>query len=58
MKAKKKPLDESSPETLGVDVSPKLTVLKTAEPPGRSAGVKVGSPAELVQKLKVEAGVI
>lgn len=58
MKAKKKPLDESSPEALGVDVSPKLTVLKTTEPPGRSAGVKVGSPAELVQKLKVEAGVI
>ncbi|MCJ2022768.1 electron transfer flavoprotein subunit beta/FixA family protein [Methylobacterium sp. J-067] len=58
MKAKKKPLDESSPEALGVDVTPKLTVLKTAEPPGRSAGVKVGSPAELVQKLKVEAGVI
>jgi len=58
MKAKKKPLDESSPEALGVDVTPKLTVLKTAEPPGRSAGVKVASPAELVQKLKVEAGVI
>ncbi len=58
MKAKKKPLDESSPEALGVDVTPKLTVLKTAEPPGRSAGVKVSSPAELVQKLKVEAGVI
>ncbi|MGC5779278.1 electron transfer flavoprotein subunit beta/FixA family protein [Methylobacterium sp. NFXW15] len=58
MKAKKKPLDEHSPEALGVDVTPKLTVLKTAEPPGRSAGVKVGSPAELVQKLKIEAGVI
>ena len=57
MKAKKKPLDETSPEALGVDVTPKLTVLKTAEPPGRSAGVKVGSPAELVQKLKIEAGV-
>lgn len=58
MKAKKKPLDEQSPEALGVDVTPKLSVLKTAEPPGRSAGVKVGSPAELVQKLKIEAGVI
>ena len=58
MKAKKKPLDEQSPEALGVDVTPKLTVLKTAEPPGRSAGVKVASPAELVQKLKVEAGVL
>ena len=47
-----------SAEELGVDVTPKLKVLKTAEPPGRSAGVKVGSVAELVQKLKVEAGVI
>ena len=58
MKAKKKPLDELAPEALSVDVTPKLKVLKTAEPPGRSAGVKVGSAAELVQKLKVEAGVI
>ncbi len=58
MKAKKKPLDETNPETLGVDVTPRLTVLKTVEPPGRSAGIKVGSPAELVQKLKTEAGVI
>ncbi|WP_342106174.1 electron transfer flavoprotein subunit beta/FixA family protein [Methylobacterium sp. SI9] len=58
MKAKKKPLEELAPDALGVDVTPKLTVLKTAEPPGRSAGVKVASAAELVQKLKVEAGVI
>ena len=58
MKAKKKPLEIVKPEDLGVDVTPKLKVLKTAEPPGRSAGVKVGSAAELVQKLKVEAGVI
>jgi len=58
MKAKKKPLDETSPETLGVDVSPRLKVLKTVEPGGRKAGVKVGSVAELVQKLKVEAGVL
>ncbi|GJD34877.1 electron transfer flavoprotein subunit beta/FixA family protein [Methylobacterium aerolatum] len=58
MKAKKKPLDELNPEALGVDVSPKLTVLKTVEPAGRSAGIKVGSAAELVQKLKTEAGVI
>ena len=57
MKAKKKPLDETSPETLGVDVSPRLKVVKTVEPGGRKAGVKVGSVAELVQKLKVEAGV-
>ncbi|SCY58721.1 electron transfer flavoprotein subunit beta/FixA family protein [Microvirga guangxiensis] len=58
MKAKKKPLDETSPETLGVDVAPRLKVLKTAEPGGRKAGVKVGSVAELVQKLKTEAGVL
>ncbi|MBM1175613.1 electron transfer flavoprotein subunit beta/FixA family protein, partial [Microvirga arabica] len=42
MKAKKKPLDETSPETLGVDVAPRLKVVKTAEPGGRKAGVKVG----------------
>jgi electron transfer flavoprotein beta subunit len=58
MKAKKKPLDETSPETLGVDVAPRLKVVRTAEPGGRKAGVKVGSVAELVQKLKVEAGVL
>ncbi|MBB4038395.1 electron transfer flavoprotein beta subunit [Microvirga flocculans] len=58
MKAKKKPLDETTPEALGVDVSPRLKVLKTAEPGGRKAGVKVGSVAELVQKLKTEAGVL
>jgi electron transfer flavoprotein beta subunit len=58
MKAKKKPLDETSPETLGVDVVPRLKVLKTVEPGGRKAGVKVGSVAELVEKLKVEAGVL
>ena len=57
MKAKKKPLDETSAETLGVDVTPRLKVLKTVEPAGRSAGIKVGSPAELVSKLKT-AGVI
>ena len=58
MKAKKKPLDETSPEALGVDVAPRLTVVKTVEPGGRKAGVKVASVAELVQKLKVEAGVL
>jgi electron transfer flavoprotein beta subunit len=58
MKAKKKPLDETSPEALGIDVAPRLKVVKTAEPGGRKAGVKVGSVAELVQKLKVEAGVL
>jgi electron transfer flavoprotein beta subunit len=58
MKAKKKPLDETSPEALGVDVSPRLKVVKTVEPGGRKAGVKVASVAELVEKLKVEAGVL
>jgi electron transfer flavoprotein beta subunit len=57
MKAKKKPLDETNAETLGVDVTPRLKVLKTAEPAGRSAGVKVANAAELVSKLKT-AGVI
>ncbi|SFJ00196.1 electron transfer flavoprotein beta subunit [Bosea sp. OK403] len=58
MKAKKKPLDETSAEALGVDVAPRLKVLNTREPAGRSAGVKVGSVAELVSKLKNEAGVL
>jgi len=58
MKAKKKPIDEKAPETYGVDVTPRLKVLKTAEPEGRKAGVKVGSVAELVAKLKNEAGVL
>jgi electron transfer flavoprotein beta subunit len=57
MKAKKKPIDEKSPADYGVDVAPRLEVLKTTEPPGRKAGVKVASVAELVGKLK-EAGVV
>jgi electron transfer flavoprotein beta subunit len=58
MKAKKKPIDETTPEALGVDASPRLKVLKTVEPPSRKAGAKVKSVAELVSKLKDEAGVI
>jgi electron transfer flavoprotein beta subunit len=58
MKAKKKPLDTKKPADFGVDVTPRLKVLKTTEPAGRKAGVKVGSVAELVAKLKDEAGVI
>ena len=58
MKAKKKPLDETSAEALGVDVAPRLKVLKTVEPSGRQAGVKVGSVQDLVAKLKNEAGVL
>lgn len=58
MKAKKKPLEEVSLAQLGVEVRPRLTVLKTVEPPQRQAGVKVGSVDELVSKLKNEAGVL
>lgn len=58
MKAKKKPVDVYSPEDLGVDVSPRVTVVKVEEPPARSAGVKVQSAADLVEKLKNEAKVI
>jgi len=57
MKAKKKPLDVKKPADYGVDVAPRLKVLKTAEPPGRKAGVKVATAAELVGKLK-DGGVI
>jgi electron transfer flavoprotein beta subunit len=58
MKAKKKPIEEKTPADYGVDVSPRLKVLKTAEPSGRKAGVKVKTVAELVSKLHDEAGVI
>ena len=58
MKAKKKPLDEKSPADYGVEVKPRLKVLKTEEPGGRKAGVKVKTVEELVQKLKNEAGVL
>jgi len=58
MKAKKKPLDEKTSADYGVDVTPRLTVVKTVEPQGRKAGVKVANVAELIAKLKDEAGVI
>jgi len=58
MKAKKKPIAEKTPADYGVDVTPRLKVLNTAEPSGRKAGVKVKSVAELVSKLREEAGVI
>ena len=58
MKAKKKPIDEKTPEDLGVDMAPRLTTLTVAEPPKRVAGVIVADAAELVQKLRNEAGVI
>ncbi|HEY1752948.1 MAG TPA: electron transfer flavoprotein subunit beta/FixA family protein [Caulobacteraceae bacterium] len=58
MKAKKKPIDVKEAASLGVDIAPRLTVLKVTEPAKRQAGVKVESAAELVAKLKNEAGVI
>jgi len=58
MKAKKKPLEETAPEALGVDVTPRLRVLATTEPAKRQAGTKVGSVEDLVGKLKNEAGVL
>ena len=58
MKAKKKPLDEKTAADFGVDVTPRLEVLKTSEPEERKAGIMVGSVDELVEKLKTEAGVI
>ncbi|HEX7642450.1 MAG: electron transfer flavoprotein subunit beta/FixA family protein [Burkholderiaceae bacterium] len=58
MKAKKKPLDTVKPADLGVDVAPRLKTLKVAEPPKRSAGIKVPDAATLVAKLKTEAKVI
>ncbi len=58
MKAKKKPLDIKAPADYGVDIAPRLQVLKVAEPPKRTAGVKVDSVATLIDKLKNEAGVL
>lgn len=58
MAAKKKPLEKFSPSDLGVDIKPLMHVVKVAEPKQRKAGVKVGSVAELVEKLKNEAKVI
>jgi electron transfer flavoprotein beta subunit len=58
MKAKKKPLEEKTPADYGVDVKPRLKVLSTTEPPRRQAGQRVKTIAELVDKLKNEAGVI
>jgi electron transfer flavoprotein beta subunit len=57
MKAKKKPLEEKTAEDYGIDVSPRLQVVKTSEPAERAAGIKVGSVDELVAKLK-EAGAV
>jgi electron transfer flavoprotein beta subunit len=58
MKAKKKPIDEKTPQDYGVDANPRLKVLKVTEPSKRKGGVKVKTVQELVEKLKNEAGVI
>jgi len=58
MKAKKKPIEETSPETLGVDIAPRLKVISVEEPKAREAGIKVDDVTTLVDKLKNEAGVL
>ncbi len=58
MKAKKKPIDAKTPADYGVDTAPRLKTLKVTEPPKREAGIKVEDAAQLVDKLKNEAGVI
>lgn len=58
MKAKKKPIEQKTPDDYGVDIAPRLTTLKVEEPAKRQAGIKVESVGELVSKLRDEAGVI
>ena len=58
MKARRKPIETLTPADLGIDPAPRLTLVQVAEPPRRQAGKKVGSVAELVQKLRTEAKVI
>ena len=58
MKAKKKPLDSLTVDNLGVDITPRLTIVKVEEPAAREAGIKVANVKELVEKLKNEAKVI
>ena len=58
MKAKKKPIADKTPADYGIDIAPRLEILRTTEPPARKAGAKVGSVAELVGKLKNEAGIL
>ena len=58
MKAKKKPIDEKTPEDLTIDTTPRLTVIKVEDPPQRQAGVIVEDVAELISKLRNEVGVI
>ncbi len=58
MKAKKKTIEEKTPEDYRIDIAPRLKVLQTVAPPVRKGGVKLGSVGELISKLKDEAGVI
>jgi electron transfer flavoprotein beta subunit len=58
MKAKKKAIDQTTPETLGIDIAPRLTILQVSEPHKRQGGKKLGSVEELVDKLMHEAQVI
>jgi len=57
MKAKKKPIDEKTLSSLGIDATPRLKVIRVEEPPARKAGIKVANVGELVGKLK-EAGLV
>ena len=57
MKAKKKPIDEKTPEAYGVDIAPRLSVIRVTEPPVRSAGIKVEDVPTLVSKLKAAGAV-
>ena len=58
MKAKKKSIDQKTPEDYGVDITPRLTILKVDNPPARATGIKVADANELVLKLRDDAGVI
>ena len=58
MKAKKKPIDAKTPSDLGVDTAPRLKTIRVTEPEARKSGIKVEDTAQLVDKLKNEAGVI
>ena len=58
MKAKKKPIDSKTVGDLGVDIEPRLTIVKVEEPETRAAGIKVADVQELVNKLRNEAKVI
>jgi electron transfer flavoprotein beta subunit len=58
MKARKKPIDERAAADLGIDLAPRLTVTKVSEPPARRAGIKLATAAELLDRLRNEAGVL